>query len=288
MTDKVPVDDRELEQYLEGGSRLSARYREASAEATPPELDEIILARARAEARRKPPSLNRVFAPVALAASLVLAVNLAWNLYEVEKPEDRPPAAAERDVAAPAPAAPQPVAEPAPEPRRKAAPPPAPVLEERLEREAQRAAAQREQQAAAKDELEQVVTAERRAKAEAAPQAMPQSADAAGAAAPAAPAEAAPLTEGQKIDRLLAYVGGLEGAVFIRNGKEYGPAEAAKHLAYKREKAGDRVKTANDFIRVCASHSYLSGEAYLIRLMDGRTRTAEDVLREELSRIEGR
>jgi hypothetical protein len=46
------------------------------------------------------------------------------------------------------------------------------------------------------------------------------------------------------------------------------------------------VKTADDFIRLCASHSYISGQAYLIQYADGRTRTAEDVLREELARIE--
>jgi hypothetical protein len=48
------------------------------------------------------------------------------------------------------------------------------------------------------------------------------------------------------------------------------------------------VNTADDFIRLCASHSILSGDAYLIRFADGRTRTAEDVLREELVRIDGR
>ena len=39
------------------------------------------------------------------------------------------------------------------------------------------------------------------------------------------------------------------------------------------------------FIRRCASYSSTSGEAYLIKFADGRTRTAEDVLREELGRI---
>ncbi|MGH8443240.1 MAG: DUF5329 family protein, partial [Nevskiaceae bacterium] len=58
-----------------------------------------------------------------------------------------------------------------------------------------------------------------------------------------------------------------------------------KHLQLKREKAGSRVRTAGDFIRLCASYSSLSGEAYLIRFADGRTRTAEDVLREELARL---
>ena len=77
-------DDRELEQYLKGDSPLSRRYRDASAESAPPELDEAILARARAELRRKPGSLNRYLAPLALAASVMLGVNLAWNVYQVQ------------------------------------------------------------------------------------------------------------------------------------------------------------------------------------------------------------
>ncbi|MGH8443060.1 MAG: hypothetical protein ACRETF_09190, partial [Nevskiaceae bacterium] len=77
-------NDGELEQYLKGDSPLSRRYRAASTESAPPELAEAILAQARAELRRKPPSLNRWLAPVALAASVVLGVNLAWNLRQAE------------------------------------------------------------------------------------------------------------------------------------------------------------------------------------------------------------
>ncbi|MGH8481861.1 MAG: DUF5329 family protein, partial [Nevskiaceae bacterium] len=148
-------------------------------------------------------------------------------------------------------------------PPRKDAPPAAP-------------APQREQQAA-KARSEQMETRERRA-AEAAPDAALQSQDAAGA----------PMPESLKVDRLVGHIAGLRDAVFIRNGKEYGPAEAAKHLQYKREKAGKRIQTADDFIRLCASFSSQSGEAYLIRYPDGRTRTAEDVLREELATMENR
>ncbi|MGQ0587022.1 MAG: DUF5329 family protein [Gammaproteobacteria bacterium] len=108
----------------------------------------------------------------------------------------------------------------------------------------------------------------------------PPDGSAAGHAAPAAQ-----LPEAQKIDRLIAYVGGLKGALFIRSGKNHSPGEAAKHMQLKREKAGSAVKTADDFIRLCASHASLPGEAYLVRFSDGRTRTAEDVLREELARI---
>lgn len=109
------------------------------------------------------------------------------------------------------------------------------------------------------------------------------------AGAPAVPTalSAAPaLTEPEKIDRLIAYVANLRGAMFVRNGEDRGPADAAKHLQLMREKAGDRVRTAQDFIRLCVSHSALSDDAYLIRLPDGRTRAAEDVLREELAKIE--
>lgn len=98
-------------------------------------------------------------------------------------------------------------------------------------------------------------------------------------------AKPAPLGEPEKIQRLIAHVASLDGTVFIRNGKEHGPADAAAHLRLKLEKAGTRVQSADDFIRLCASHSYLSGEAYLIRFADGRTRTAEDVLREELVKM---
>jgi len=277
--------DRELEQYLAGDSKLSRRYRDASAESAPPELDEAILARARAELKRKPPSLNRLLAPLALAASVVLGVNLAWNLYQVEPvPDDlrQPQAKAQsRDntFVPPPPAAPAPVRE-----EKRAA------EADALQRRDAELSQQREQEVLRKQESEEQLA--KRVRPAEAPQAQSQpfAADEAAAGSAAAPAaalaeNAAPLSEPQKIDRLIAYVGSLQGAVFIRNGKEYGPAEAAKHLQLKRDKAGDRCATADAFIRVCASFSSTSGEAYLIRFADGRTRTAEDVLREELARI---
>lgn len=100
--------------------------------------------------------------------------------------------------------------------------------------------------------------------------------------------EPAPMTEAQKIDRLIAYLTGLQGATFIRNGKEHSAGDAAEHMQLKRGKAGERCDTAEEFIRVCASFSSRSGEAYLIRFPDGRTRTAEDVLREQLATLENR
>jgi len=75
--------------------------------------------------------------------------------------------------------------------------------------------------------------------------------------------------EEKRIEHLLQTVESLKGAAFIRNGTEYEAKDAGKHLRMKLKMAGDRVKTAEDFIKVCASRSSFSGAAYKIRLPDG-------------------
>ncbi len=96
----------------------------------------------------------------------------------------------------------------------------------------------------------------------------------------------APLPEAQKIEALIQAVAGLQGAVFIRNGTEHSPKEAAEHLRLKWRNAGRRVQTAPDFIRLCASQSSMSGKPYEIRFADGRTVLARDWLWTELKRLE--
>lgn len=88
-----------------------------------------------------------------------------------------------------------------------------------------------------------------------------------------------------KIDALIHAVETLEGAKFIRNGQEYDGRKAADHLRLKLRSAGDRVRTAEDFIRLCGTQSSLSGEKYRIRLTDGTTLTAEDFFRKRLRAI---
>jgi hypothetical protein len=97
---------------------------------------------------------------------------------------------------------------------------------------------------------------------------------------------AAPLTEEQKIDALIHSIEVLPGAQFIRNGSAYDGKAAAEHLRRKRSYAGDRIKTAGDFITYCASRSSSSGKAYQIRFANGETVDAEAFLRAELKRIE--
>jgi hypothetical protein len=88
--------------------------------------------------------------------------------------------------------------------------------------------------------------------------------------------------EKKKIEFLISSVHNLKGAKFIRNGSEHDCVEAAQHLRLKLEKAGNRVKTADDFIRLCSSKSYITGTPYTIKFPDGKAVASEKYLREKL------
>jgi hypothetical protein len=94
------------------------------------------------------------------------------------------------------------------------------------------------------------------------------------------------LTEEAKIDALIGAVEAMPKAVFIRNGTEHSAARAAEHLRLKRRNAGKRVRTAEQFIRYCASESSLTGRKYQIRYPDGRTVDAADFFHQQLARLE--
>jgi hypothetical protein len=95
---------------------------------------------------------------------------------------------------------------------------------------------------------------------------------------------AAPIPlEEKKIDHLIASIESLQNAQFIRNGVAYEAKAAAAHLRLKRRMAGSRVATAEDFIRLCASVSSMSGTPYQIRFSDGRVVSSETFLRQRLA-----
>ena len=54
--------------------------------------------------------------------------------------------------------------------------------------------------------------------------------------------------------------------VFVRNGKAYSSGEAADHIRRKYKHFLDEISTAEDFIRLAASKSILTGRAYEVRL----------------------
>ena len=89
--------------------------------------------------------------------------------------------------------------------------------------------------------------------------------------------------ESSRIEYLIASVETLKDAQFIRNNTAYDAKAAAAHLRLKLRNAGSRVTTAEDFIRLCASVSSMSGKPYLIRYADGRTVTAESFFQEKLT-----
>ena len=94
--------------------------------------------------------------------------------------------------------------------------------------------------------------------------------------------ELSPL-ERQKIDYLIGSVEGLQGAQFLRNGKSYDATEAGNHLRLKLRMAGSRISTADDFIRLCASVSSMSGLPYQIKFADGQIVRSEVYLRQRLA-----
>jgi hypothetical protein len=89
-------------------------------------------------------------------------------------------------------------------------------------------------------------------------------------------------TENVRIEYLLGVIASLHDAQFIRNGRAYDSAAAVDHLHAKLRGAGSHVKTAEDFIRYCASKSYVSGQPYEIRFPDGRVVLSADFLRQKL------
>ena len=95
---------------------------------------------------------------------------------------------------------------------------------------------------------------------------------------------AAPTDE---IESLLSYIGGLEGASFIRNGTAHTPKEAEAHLRLKWTKQKAQILTAEDFIRRCATDSSTSGKPYLIRFSDQSEVKASDLLAKQLAVVRG-
>lgn len=81
----------------------------------------------------------------------------------------------------------------------------------------------------------------------------------------------------QTIGYLLNYVATSKN-IFIRNGDTHTGEEATKHIKAKYEHFKAEIKTPEDFIRLSASKSLLSGEPYLVRTPDGKEQRLDDWL----------
>jgi hypothetical protein len=88
--------------------------------------------------------------------------------------------------------------------------------------------------------------------------------------------------EVRKIEYLIARLETMKDVKFIRNGTKYNATEAAEHLRMKWKKGGNRIKTVDDFIELCASRSFITGQPYKISFPNGRTEDVAVVLRKLL------
>lgn len=85
-----------------------------------------------------------------------------------------------------------------------------------------------------------------------------------------------------EIQHLKEVVGNSE-CIFIRNGVRYDSGDALKHIARKYKAARRHIKTTEDFIRLAATKSSMSGKPYLVRC-GGSEIPCADWLRGELAR----
>lgn len=81
----------------------------------------------------------------------------------------------------------------------------------------------------------------------------------------------------QTIGYLLNYVATSKNT-FIRNGATHTGDEATKHIKAKYEHFKGEIKTPEDFIRLSASKSLLSGKPYMVRTPDGKEQRLDDWL----------
>ncbi len=95
------------------------------------------------------------------------------------------------------------------------------------------------------------------------------------------PAASAAESLDQTVNYLLDYIEKSD-AVFIRNGSHYTGPEAVEHIRAKYEHFKKDIVTPEDFIRLAASKSLLSGRPYLVHPKAGEERPLGEWLTEAL------
>jgi hypothetical protein len=109
---------------------------------------------------------------------------------------------------------------------------------------------------------------------------------------PAAPTKSAsavsphPLTEKEKIEKLIQIVADMKGAQFIRKGTPYDAKAAAQFMQGKWTWKSSEIKTARDFIRICSAGGSGEGTPYYIKLPNGTQLTSKDFLTNQLTKLE--
>ncbi|MCB9799800.1 MAG: DUF5329 family protein [Candidatus Omnitrophica bacterium] len=94
-----------------------------------------------------------------------------------------------------------------------------------------------------------------------------------------------PDIEDLKIQYLLERVQ-MSQIQFIRNGEVYGGVRAMMHLRWKYLRKKQNVHTAEDFIRLIATGSSISGRKYMIKMDKNQTCPLDSLLYNELRYLE--
>jgi Family of unknown function (DUF5329) len=71
--------------------------------------------------------------------------------------------------------------------------------------------------------------------------------------------------------------------VFMRNGIAYKGSEAITHINRKEEYFKNAIKSTEDFIRLAATKSEMSGKNYTVSCVEGKTENLGDWLSHELA-----
>jgi hypothetical protein len=92
--------------------------------------------------------------------------------------------------------------------------------------------------------------------------------------------------ERRKIESLIKTVESLKDATFVRNGREYDAATAARFLRGKWKAHESSISSAKDFIQKAASVSSTSGLPYMIRFKGGKEMKSGEYLLAALKKLE--
>jgi hypothetical protein len=85
----------------------------------------------------------------------------------------------------------------------------------------------------------------------------------------------------ETIQYLLDFVKASE-CIFFRNNKAHTAGDAAAHMQRKYEHFKDDIKTPEDFIRLTATKSLMTGKPYYVKLKDGQKISSEAWLMQAL------
>lgn len=73
--------------------------------------------------------------------------------------------------------------------------------------------------------------------------------------------------------------------IFIRNGRDHSPEDAARHMLRKYDHFKDKISTTEEFIELCATQSTLTRQPYEIRCPNQKSVESSYWFRMELQKL---